>query len=99
MIEVIVVIIVFVVIVVIVVIVVVVVIVLIASKQFLSLLLMKSASTPMTFGGSREGRGALFQLSPNCAVDQNQPYHDTGNAYRTNFAFDTIHIPPTADPQ
>ena len=54
----------FVVIVVIVVIVVVVVIVLIASKQFLSLLLMKSAYTPKTFRVGREGRGALFQIAP-----------------------------------
>ena len=55
MIEAIVVIIVVVVIVVIMVIVVVVVIVVIASKQFLSLLLMKSASTPITFGGKEKG--------------------------------------------
>ena len=42
-----------------------------ASRWFLSLSLMKSASTSPTIGGGRGGRGALFQLSPNFAVDQN----------------------------
>ena len=51
-----------------------------ASRWFLSLSLMKSASTSPTIGGGRGGRGALFQLSPNFAVDQNQPYHYTANA-------------------
>ena len=45
------------------------------------------------------GRGALFQLSQNLAVDQNQPYHYTANAKRTNLPFDAIHLPPTGATQ
>ena len=51
-----------------------------ASRWFLSLSLMKSASASPTIGGGRVGRGALFQLSPNFAVDQIRPYHYIANS-------------------
>ena len=54
-----------------------------ASRRFLSLSLMKSTSTSPTIGGGRggAGTGALFQLSPNFAIDQNQPYHYIANIF------------------
>ena len=47
------------------------------------------------------GNDVLRQLEKSTldfAVDQNQTHHYKANAKRTNFAFDTIHFPPTAAP-